>query len=206
MNIGIVTSYVIGGFMLISILAFNFSLSSTSQETTISTINQEKRDNLVQILSCDFNGLGYTDNAFNNDPIEESDENEIDFWTSPACVDGGDETSGERVRLYADASDLVTSTSNPNDFYLYREDKNGTIKFLVTYFKLTYYKKNLISGDWEEISNPASSTSQNDVKIEVEAMIESAEPIRYNPDGIGIYHKTAWKRAFTPNILNHPWN
>ncbi len=206
MNIGIVTSYVIGGFMLISILAFNISLNTSGQETTISTINQEKRDNLVQLLSCDFNGLGYSDDVFNNDPIQESEEDRIEFRTSPACVDSGNDTAGEMITLYADATDLATSTTNPNDFYLYREDKNGTTQFLVTYFNLTYYRKNIVTGDWEEISNPASLTSQREIKIRVETMIESEEPIRISPQGDYIYHRTAWTREFIPNIMNHPWN
>ena len=206
MNIGIVTSYVIGGFMLVSILAFNMSLNTTSQETTISTINQEKRNDIVQLLSCDFNGLGYSDDIFNNDPIQVSKSDEVEFRTSPACVDGGDNTSGELVTLYADSDDLAESTTNPNDFYLYREDKNGTLRFLVTHFELKYYRKNIVSGDWDEVSNPASLMSQREIKIRVEAMIESEEPIRINPEGIHIYHRTAWTREFIPNIMNHPWN
>ncbi|MEQ8525857.1 hypothetical protein [Gracilimonas sp.] len=206
MNIGIVTSYVIGGFMLISILAFNISLNTTSQETTISTINQEKRDNLVQLLSCDFNGLGYSDDVFNNDPIQVSEDDEIEFRTSPACVDGGNDTSGELVTLYANSSNLATSTTNPNDFYLYREDKNGTSRFLVTHFELVYFRKNIVSGDWDEVANPASLLSQREIKIRVEIMIESEEPIRISPQGVYIYHRTAWTREFIPNIMNHPWN
>ncbi|MCP9290083.1 MULTISPECIES: hypothetical protein [Gracilimonas] len=207
MNIGIVTSYVIGGFMLISILAFNISLNTTGQETTISTINQEKRDNLVELISCDFNGLGYSDDVFNNEPIATSERNRIEFRTSPACVDNGDNTSGELVTLYADSTAFVSSTTNPNDFYLYREDKNGTTRFLVTYFKLKYYKRDVSSGNWEEQSDPAGSgTSQRGIKVRVEIMIESEEPIRISPQGDYIYHRTAWTREFLPNIMNHPWN
>ncbi|WP_421774902.1 hypothetical protein [Gracilimonas sp.] len=206
MNIGIVTSYVIGGFMLISILAFNINLNTTGQETTISTINQEKRDNLVQLLSCDFNGLGYSDDVFNNTPISEGSEYEIEFRTSPACVDSGDDTSGEIVRLYADPTDLVGETTNPNDFYLYRVDKNGTSRYLVTYFYITYYQKNILTGNWDEESSPHTLPSQREIKIRVETMIESEEPIRISPQGDYIYHRTAWTREFIPNVMNHPWN
>lgn len=193
--------------MLISILAFNISLNTTSQETTISTINQEKRDNLVELLSCDFSGLGYSDDVFNNDPIEISERNKIEFRTSPACVDGGNNTLGETVTLYADSTALVGSTTNPNDFYLHREDKNGTTRFLVTYFRLKYFKKDVTSGNWKAESNPAGgTTSQRGIKIRVEMMIESEEPIRISPQGDYIYHRTAWTREFIPNIMNHPWN
>ena len=205
MNIGIVTSYVIGGFMLISILAFNMSLNTTSQEATISTINQEKRDNLVQLISCDFNGLGYSDDIFNNTPIQEGDIHEIEFRTSPACVDGGSNTSGEIVTLYADPDNLVSSTTNPNDFYLYREDKNGTLQFLVTHFEMQYFRKDIVSGDYEEI-DPDDVSSQRDIKVRIEIMIESEEPVRVSPNGENIYHRSAWTREFLPNIMNHPWN
>lgn len=206
MNIGIVTSYVIGGFMLISILAFNMSLNSTGQETTLSTINQEKRDNMVQILTCDFNGIGYSNDVFNNDPIKVSKSDEIKFRTSPACVDGGDDDAGEEIILYGDSDNLVTSTTNPDDFYLYRKDKNGTSRYLVTNFEITYYKKNVVSDEWEEVSGFSPGESQRNIKVEVEVVIESEEPIRSSNHGDDVYHRTAWKRAFMPNIMNHPWN
>ena len=192
--------------MLISILAFNFSLNSTGQETTFSTINQEKRDNLVQILTCDFNGLGYSSDIFSNDPIQESEPDEIEFRTSPACVDSGDDVNGEMVRLYADNSNLVSSTTNPDDFYLYREDKNGTTRYLVTHFELIYYRKNVVTNGWDEINDPSSLLSQREIKIKVETIIESVEPIRTLNNGVEIYHTTAWNREFIPNIMNHPWN
>lgn len=207
MNPGIVTSYIIGGFLLLSLLVYNRNLLTSSQETTLTTINQERRDNLVELLTCDFSGIGYTDETFGGDnPISKSDDDLIEFRTSPACVDDGDLTNGEIISISADPADLVASTTNPNDFYLYREDKNGVSSFAVTYFKLTYYKRNELTGTWEEIADPTLLPSQRNVKIEVEVVMESTEGVRTNNAGNVVYHRTAWKRTFIPNIINHPWN
>ena len=205
MNIGIVTSYVIGGFMLVSVLIFNMSLNTSSQETTLSTINQEKRDNLGQILTCDFNGLGYSNGSFNNSPIYKSTPHKLEFRTSPACVDNGNFDAGEVITLYTNPNKKDTDTTNPNDFYLYREDKNGTTKYLVSFFEITYYKKNEITNEWNEISNPTSLPTQRNLKIQVEILFESEEPIKSSDHGVKVYHRTAWKRSFIPSVMNNPW-
>ncbi len=203
MNFGITTSFVIGGIFLLSILAFNMSMNSNTQETTLTTINQQKLDNLVDVLSHDFNRLGYNDTdttGYSNgtgiidfNPIVQSDDESIDFYIS--------QTS--RVRWFALNSDEVTATSNPNDYYLYRVDENGdTYRFPVTNFEIKYYIQNN-SGVWEEQTNPGSFTEFTSIKIEVELLMESAEPIRSNYDsGNESYHRTAWKRAFVPTNVN----
>jgi hypothetical protein len=194
MNFGIVTSYVIGGLMMLSILAFNVQLSSNSQETTISTITQQKMNNIVEIISFDLERVGYNNStSFMDDPIMTAENYNLEFKTS----DGN-------IRWYSDTDDDVAVTPNPNDYYLYREDATGAVtKFPVVHFKLTYFDK-----DDDVITDISTLFQQRDVSIQVELIVESGEPasstIRSGATQ-DTYHRTVWKRTFAPSNINKPW-
>lgn len=196
MNPGIVTSFVIGGLMLLSVLAYNMNLSQSTQETTLSTINQYSLDNLVEIISADFHRIGFKDDDPNStfeDPVQSSsNEEKLEFNI--------DQTGGSII-WYADPTDYFTKSSNEDDYYLYRiEDGDTTSWFPVTNFEITYYVYNDLTGSWEVTSTPSEAT-----RFEVEVIMESQEPIRSKKSGGDTYHRTAWKKTFTPNNLNKPW-
>jgi hypothetical protein len=88
MNFGIITSFVIGGLMLLSILAFNMNMSASTQETTLTTITQQKMNAIVDVLSYDLNRVGYNNNdaVVFNKPILIGNDNEIEFQTADGNV------------------------------------------------------------------------------------------------------------------------
>jgi hypothetical protein len=194
MSFNIVISYVVAGLMMLSILAFNMLLSSSTQETTLSTINQQNLENLADLLSYDINRIGYNnDSAVDmDDPILVAEDDEIEFQTAD-----GD------ITWYVNTDDEVTTTSNPDDFYLYRDDNAGGLsKFPVTYFELTYFDK-----DGNEIAN-ISSVQQKGISIEVKLILESGEPVHSRNTSSGsnnTYHRTVWNRTFHPTNINKPW-
>ncbi|MEX0845425.1 MAG: hypothetical protein WD022_09080 [Balneolaceae bacterium] len=196
MNPGFVTSFVIGGLMLLSILAYQMNMASSTQETTLSTINQYNLDNLVEIMSADFERIGFKDNNSNEtfeDPIlAASDDEKLEFKISD---------TGATIIWYADPNDPVSSSSNQDDYYLYRIESGTTTSwFPVTYFQLTYKKFNDLTREWDVTADPTEAT-----RVEVEVIIESQEPIRSKKSGQNSYHRTAWKKTFTPNNINKPW-
>lgn len=192
MNLGIVTSFVIGGLMLLSILAFNINMSNSAQETTLSTITQQKMNAVVDVLSYDLKRIGYNNNDTKtfNKPILIGNDDKIEFQTS----DGN-------VTWEAKKTDKVTSSTNPNDYYLSRTDASGTSKFPVMYFELIYLDS--------KTNNPIDVNSlslQSDISIEVKIIIESEEPTRSNySSGINHYHRAVWQRTFVPNNINKPY-
>lgn len=194
MNFGIVTSYVIGGLMLLSILAFNLQLSSNTQETAISSMNQQRMNTIVEIISYDLKRVGYNNSStFMDDPIITAEKDLIEFKTA----DGN-------ISWYSDTTASVATTNNPNDFYLYRDDENGIItEFAITHFNLVYYDK-----DNNVVADISTLFQQRDIRIEVEIMIESSEPMvsRMRSGEVqNTYHRTAWERTFAPNNINKPW-
>ncbi|MCG8373733.1 MAG: hypothetical protein MI700_09380, partial [Balneolales bacterium] len=59
MSPSLVISFVIGGLFLISILAFNANVSNSSQEITLTGVNQTRMDDIVELVSNDFSKIGF---------------------------------------------------------------------------------------------------------------------------------------------------
>lgn len=190
MNYGIITSFVVGGLFMLTVLAFNISLNSTTQEATLTTINQEKFNTLADIISYDINRMGFNadESVVIQNPIQTSTSKEVEFYVSSTGI----------VRWYADTSDEVTSTSNPDDYYLYREDEFGeTSKFPVTNFNLKYFTE--YTG---ELSTPSTLSTLTDVQVQVELIVESAEAVQTSTNSTPYFHRAVWQRTFTPTNVN----
>lgn len=59
MNIGIVTSFLIGGLLLLAMLHFNNQVNQHSTEITIESIEKGHANTLRRIISQDFNRIGF---------------------------------------------------------------------------------------------------------------------------------------------------
>jgi len=194
MNAGLAITFVIGGLFMISILAFNTSVSNQSQEIALSTINQGALDNIVDVLSNDFCKIGF--NAGTAVPFTTIQDQNIIFQGD---VYDNDNFNSTNIRWYFDTSDAVTTTSNPNDYYLKREgpigaSSYGTIEFPVVYFDLNYYT-----------ADGTVTTDKGSVKkIEVEIMVETGEAYTINSD-VQEYPRLVWKRIYVPNNINLPY-
>lgn len=194
MNAGLAITFVIGGLFMISILAFNTSVSNQSQEIALSTINQGALDNIVDVISNDFNKIGF--NAGTAVPFTTIQDQNIIFQGD---VYDNDNYNSTNIRWHFDTSDAVTTTSNPNDYYLKREgpigaSTYGTIKFPVVYFDLNYYT-----------ADGTVTTDKSSVKkIEVEIMVETGEAYTINSN-VKEYPRLVWKRIYVPNNINLPY-
>ncbi|MTI89165.1 MAG: hypothetical protein FH748_14505 [Balneolaceae bacterium] len=192
MNVGIVTSFIVAGLMILSIMAFNHSIYTSSAETTITTINQNNLDNLTEIISNDMNRIGYkTGSSDNFNHIYSQD---VEFQGD---IYDNDSHAVTTVRWYLDTSDSVSTTTNSNDVYLKRtgptsDGSISTLKYPVTHFELKYF-----AGDGTETTNTINVKS-----IQVEVVMESGEYHTTRSDGKKQYHRTVWKRTFVPNNLN----
>jgi len=194
MNAGLAITFVIGGLFLISILAFNTQVMNQSQELALSSINQNALDNLVDILDNDFNKIGF--NSGTAVPFTIITDQNILFQGD---VYDNDSYSSTNIRWFFDPSDPVTSTANPNDYYLKRvgpigTSSYGTIKFPAIYFDLNYY-----TADGTTTTDKASVK-----KVEVELIIETGAAYTINSDNVE-YPRLVWKRIFVPNNINLPY-
>lgn len=194
MNAGLAITFVIGGLFLITVLTFNNSVLNQSQELALSSINQNSLDNLVEILDNDFNKIGF--NSGSAVPFTTITDQNIIFQGDVYDTDSFGSTN---IRWFFDQTDAVSSTSNPNDYYLKRTgpigtSSYGTIEFPVVYFDINYY-----TADGTVTSDKSSVK-----KIEVEVMVETGEPYTVNSD-TKEYPRLVWKRIFVPNNINLPY-
>ncbi len=195
MHIGLMTTFIVGGLFMISMLAFNQQLITGSQEFLLSTISQDHMENVVTVLSNDFNRIGY--NTGIAIPFTTLQNDNIIFQ---ADAYDNDNYGATNIRWYLDTNDPVTSTENPNDYYLKREgpiteNTYGTIQFPVTLFKLTYYT-----------ADGTVTLDKNSVKkIEVQIISESSDAYTIGSGSEKFYPKNVWKRIFVPNNINLPY-
>ncbi len=194
MNTGIVITFVIGGLFMISILAFNVQVANQTQELTLSSLNQNTLDNLVDVLANDFDLIGF--NSGTSVPFTTIQAQDIKFQGD---VYDNDSYGSTDIRWYFDTNDPVSTSSNPNDYYLKREgpigtSSYGTIEFPVTYFNINYY-----TADGTPTTNKSSVK-----KLEVELIVETGEAYTITSD-TKEYPRLIWKRTFVPNNINLPY-
>lgn len=194
MNIGIITSTLVGGILLISILSFTRLVNTNSVESTLGSINQNRLNETVEILSNDFNKIGFRAPV---NPIISIASTDFSFIGDIYDNDGLDTTT---VRWVWDLTDPVLNTRNPNDYYLKRTgpvgvSTTGETRIPVSYFNIDYY-----AADGSLTTNKAVTKH-----VEVEIIIESPDPYRTSISGEEVYYRSVWKRVFIPSNLNLPF-
>ena len=190
----LIISFVVGGILLLSILAFNQMVMDNQKEMTLGATTQENLNNVVELITNDFNKIGY---RAPSTPISRLDSTDFIFI---ADLYDDDTYGAQQVRWFWDKSNAHTLSSNPNDYMLERtgpvsSTAQGTVEIPVTYFKVRYLDANSV-----QTSNPTLVR-----RVEVEVIVEAPEPHRYDSDGNGVFYRSAWKRTFVPNNINLPY-
>lgn len=202
MNIGLITSYVIAGILLLSILAMNMSLSQSSNELTLSQITGQHVNTISEMVTHDIPKIGYDLTKKINNPIIKADSTEIIFESNI------DNTGGIEEVSWLFTSNPVGSSENPNDYILRRRIKaksTGTIKestditLGVTNFRIRYYNE---YGGTTPMSTPVTGASLNNIKqIEIILMVESRQPMGGLWGADETYVRSAWEKRFSPANL-----
>jgi len=190
MNAGIVTSFVIGGLLLLSILFMNMSMSRSSASLTMRQMTQQNVQATSQILTHDISKIGFNRFKKINNPIVAAESTKVKFQSN---LDNSTNGSVELIEWHFDTSTEVTSGSNPDDHILRRTvDGNTTdITMGITSFKLTYLDKNL---------NP--TTAKDEIRhIKVDMRISSKEGLGKIGGGAAEYTESIWSKTFTPKNI-----
>lgn len=194
MNTGIITSFIIGGILLLAIVAMNVNISRSTSGLTMRGISQQHAKTVGQLLSYDIPKIGSdTLNAISN-PITAAESNRLEFKSN---IDNNG--SIEIVEWFYDTSSPVTSGSNPDDYILYRRvDADQTVLNAgVETFTFTYFDNNR-----NTLTTPVSNTSLIRY-IKVEFTVSSKEKLGTIGAGDGEYIKSPWEKTFSPKNLNN---
>lgn len=197
MNLGLTTSFIIAGILLLSILSMNRNISQSSQELTMRQVTQLHTGTVSQILEKDIPNIGYQQNGTITSPITDA---ESDFIQFKSDIDN----NGSVETIEWEFTDTDVSGPNPNDKVLIRR-VNGTeseFKTGLTNFEITYLDQdrneintNLLS----ELLGGAQSERDKIRFIEISFSVEGKEKI--GRPGNADYTKTTWEKQFTPQNL-----
>jgi len=205
MNFGIITSYVIAGILLISLLTMNSRLSRSTGELTLSQNTREHTSTIGEMITYDIPKIGYDIKQKLSDPILRADSNLIEF-------EGNIDNTGDVERVLWEFTNTgVSDTENPNDRVLRRKVKSkstGTvvtqtrIDLGVTRFEIRYYDK-YGEDQAQPLPTPVSSSDLDKIKqIEIQLVVESDEELYGFWSGENKYVKSAWEKRFSPRNLS----
>lgn len=214
MNLGLITSFIIGGMLMLSIIAMNLNLSTSSADLTLTQINKQHVQTITDMLTYDIPKIGFAQNGkvskYNDtstgsafDLIEVADNDRLVF-NSDIDNDGEiDEITWELTdeKVYDSQPDL-----NQNVYKLVRKQNAPSYSEItteitsgVTAFKINYYQQ---YGDdkSDTLSTPVADPTVIR-QIDIELVIQSKEKIRYSVGSDGRFVTSAWEKRFTPRNL-----
>ena len=182
MSFSTISSFIIGGLLLLSILALNNRVMNESGDTTYNYMSKKNIDNISQVMTFDMQNLGY---GVADSAITEATEYSITFKT-----DINNDGKTDIVRWDYDTSIADQATNNPNDHPLYRivNGLQTTLHACITSFKFSY-----ILSNGTETYNPTQLDQIKNIRIQIIA----ESPEKYN----GYYEKSTWQKLFTPANL-----
>lgn len=189
MNLGMTTSFIIGGVLLLSIMHMTFTVQSNSTQTTLQSISKKQIRTISQTITADIKRMGY--GVDQSEPVSNVlhsiSSDKISF---EADIDDNGLTE---TITWEFTNTKYTGSPNPNDYELVRtgpvSPTSGSVKttYSATSFNLTYY-------DAEE--NVTTNRSEVD-RIKIEVVCESPERIAVN-NGDDIFGRSFWQHTIVP--------
>ncbi len=209
MNLGMVTSYIIAGMLLLGIMAMNINVQTSTTELTVSQILRSHVSTVTEILNDDIPNMGYdyegttkSNDDVDNKILEFGNEKRISFYRN---LTGDPTRIPERIEWeFVDSTGvnfgtLIRRVYDPNDGTTDVNELNiGVHKFEIRYYDSV---GEILSNS---MSPPGSNISQlNDVKqIHIIMELQSKEKIYKRSTGDGRYMRSVWEKRFTPSNLH----
>jgi len=176
MNLSLISSFVIGTIILLSLVKVNLSLVKNSMDSMNDQLAKVNINNVSTVVSNDFRKMGY---GISGSSLMEATPLKITFKG-----DLEDDGAVDQITWELDKSQAVSETPNPDDFVLIRTVNGNSIpiKMGVTKFNLNYFDEN----------NQPTAILDEVRRVEVKLICESTEPVD------GRYRSAAWEKTFAP--------
>lgn len=186
MNMGIVTSFLVGGLLLLAMLQFNNQVMQSTSQTTLDVNSKKHMETMRKIITHDFNRMGF------------GEANEINAFNPPHFINFKADINGtgtKTIKWRFKKNKKVTDTSNPDDRVLMRvgpvSESNGNKKttYNVVDFSITGYS---------DIYGNNETTDTDQIRsLLVEIVYEAPESMSEDND----YPRTVWQKHIVPNNL-----
>jgi hypothetical protein len=213
MNLGIITSYIVAGVLLLGIAMMNIRVQNSSAELTLATITKEHLVNITDMINDDFPNMGYDviRSTRDNDDVDnmilaEGRVRKISFYRNLS----NDPTRTPDLITWELIDETPSTSRNPNHRKLVRSvqyESTGTpeeteINVGVTRFQLRYYTT--VGADLSNnVSAPGQVKNNLDQVRQIHVILElqSNEPIYARATGDGRFVRSVWEKRFTPPNL-----
>ena len=219
MNLGIVTSYIIAGVIILGIVSMNLRVQNSGAELTISQMNRQYVSDITDMLNDDLSNMGYNVNDVTRDQNGDrrvlvcAHQNRIRFYRNLCETDvecSNEDRLPEKIEWHFLLEDEISAT-NPDHRTLRRTvttfDPDGTeagieetdINVGVTQFNIQYYET---VGSTNNVTGLGCGANVPTVKqFRVVLEVQSAEKIFHRAAGEGRYVRSVWDKRFTPTNL-----
>jgi len=189
MNLGLTTSFIIAGMLMLIIGTFNMRLGQHATDLTLHEISKSHIESVYEMILYDFKKIGYDIENAIQDPILTAEGQQITF---EAKLDQDSATNPSTV-TWVLTDNTPAASNNPNHRVLERTVDGDTtpIGIGITRFDLRYFNEN---GD--ETSNLTSIRY-----IEVIIETQPREGIAMS-DGQTRYPVTQWRKTIVPGNLS----
>ncbi|HBX64931.1 MAG: hypothetical protein CL670_08910 [Balneola sp.] len=192
MNFGIIISYIIAGFLSITILMVTYNVGFSNQEVTTTLIKKTHSRSIQDIIVNDIPKIGYQNKTVLANKFVTADSDEISFYSDL----NNDGTINQITWKYTDLPS--PGSKNPNDNILRRtvDGDETEINVGVTSFTIRYYDE---YGSTTPMATPISSSNFDDIiQIEVELELQSSYDLSYRNSDDENYITTSWQKRFSP--------
>lgn len=180
-------TYFIGGYITLTALVMNFTMSSKISELVIDKYSQQSAITTAQIIEYDLYKIGYR-SAGNS--ILNADSTDLQY---KADVDNNGLV--DTVRYYKGSVSELITTANPNDFKIYRKVNSTTPSVIgfATDLKFTYQEANTDVMNYGSLN---SQVNRNDIRfITVFVRTESPDSVNFG------YSPVEWRKQILPKNL-----
>lgn len=204
MNAGLITSFIVAGILLVSIITMNNSVSNNSTELTMTQFTRSKMATISKMMADDIQKIGYNRSGKTETMLKIGNGHKIKFYSN---INNSEDGSVEEV-TWELTDQEVTSTSNPNDHILKRtilyEDGSvdeTPISLGVTEFRIAYYNDYGVPLS-DSLSTPVDSGLLDGVRqFYIKIKLESPEKIYASSNSSGRFVTSVWEKRFSPPNL-----
>jgi len=193
MNLGLVTSFIIAGLLMIIIVTMNMRMGQHSADITLHTMSQTYVSTVSDIIQYDFTKVGYNVDGPISNPILVAEETEIQFLSN---LENDASGTIQTITWQLSATQLPGS-NNPRHRNLKRivGGDETDITLGVSRFQIFYY----LPGQPNPLTFPISAADREEInRIEVILEVEPREGTGRNNQ----YTTSSWRKVFTPPNLN----
>ncbi len=203
MDVGLIFSYFIAGFLMILIVTVSLNISNSSNELTLQESQKQKIGDVIETITYDMPKIGYNLNVLPDTLLKSVSATHIEFYSN---IDNSADENLELIRWEV-SSDSILSTDNPNDVYIYRMVDGDTTRINAGITSLTFNFFDEL-GSNTPLSMPISAvTNKSDIDdiVQLEIVMESSSSTSLKYGGANQrYIRSSWSKRFSPvNLRNN---